>query len=40
MLKNVTLSAEAKLIEAARKRASEQNTTLNKRMCPKRFERK
>lgn len=29
MLRNITLSAEDKLIEAARKRASEQNTTLN-----------
>jgi hypothetical protein len=29
MLKNITLSAEERHIEAARKRASEQNTTLN-----------
>jgi hypothetical protein len=29
MLKNITLSAEERHIEAARKRAGEQNTTLN-----------
>jgi hypothetical protein len=29
MLKNITLSAEERHIAAARKRASEQNTTLN-----------